>query len=259
MFLPHRRRTGAPLSSTSVPRVVVGVTQIASMGCLSTEDPPETTLPYAAELARAEGTMRAGRAQRHTAPLHSTAFDVRKHCQEGTGGGVSFVDGGAKWSMVEHQGGQWGRRRVDVGEVADLCFSGRTRPGSTRRAGCSCPPSTASAWRAGLVVTRGQERCLFIYPMDEFVKVAEQMHQAPMTSQGARDYMPRLPRPARPTRSPTGRAASPSRPTLRQYAGLDREVTVIGAGSRLEVWDSAAWNAYLEATRAELRRDRARR
>jgi MraZ protein len=35
---------------------------------------------------------------------------------------------------------------------------------------------------------------------------------------------------------------------LRQYAGLDRDVTVIGAGSRLEVWDSGTWNAYLEQT-----------
>jgi MraZ protein len=33
---------------------------------------------------------------------------------------------------------------------------------------------------------------------------------------------------------------------LRQYAGLDRDVTVIGAGTRLEVWDSAVWDAYLE-------------
>ena len=35
---------------------------------------------------------------------------------------------------------------------------------------------------------------------------------------------------------------------LRQYAGLDRECTVIGTGSRVEVWDTAAWTAYLEQT-----------
>ena len=35
---------------------------------------------------------------------------------------------------------------------------------------------------------------------------------------------------------------------LRDYAGLSRDCTVIGAGSRVEVWDTAAWTAYLETT-----------
>ena len=41
----------------------------------------------------------------------------------------------------------------------------------------------------GLVVTRGQERCLYVFPMDEFVRLAGQMQQAPTTSKAARDYM----------------------------------------------------------------------
>ncbi len=36
--------------------------------------------------------------------------------------------------------------------------------------------------------------------------------------------------------------------TLREYAGLSHDCTVIGAGSRLEIWDSAAWGAYLQET-----------
>ena len=34
----------------------------------------------------------------------------------------------------------------------------------------------------GLVVTRGQERCLYVFPMDEFVRVADTMRAAPVTS-----------------------------------------------------------------------------
>ena len=34
---------------------------------------------------------------------------------------------------------------------------------------------------------------------------------------------------------------------LREYAGLSHECTVIGSGSRLEIWDSAAWEAYVSA------------
>lgn len=99
----------------------------------------------------------------------------------------------------------------------------------------------------GLVVTRGQERCLFIYPMDEFVKVAQGMQAAPTTNRSARDYLRVFLSGASdevPDRQ--GRFTIPA--NLRQYAGLDREVTVIGAGSRLEVWDTAVWNAYLAAS-----------
>ena len=35
---------------------------------------------------------------------------------------------------------------------------------------------------------------------------------------------------------------------LGAYAGLTRECTVIGAGARVEVWDTDAWTAYLEST-----------
>ncbi len=98
---------------------------------------------------------------------------------------------------------------------------------------------------AGLVVTRGQDRCLFLYPMDEFVKVAEQIQLAPTTNRQVRDYgrvilsgaSDEIP-------DKQGRFTIPA--PLRTYAGLDREVTVIGAGSRLEIWDSAVWASYLE-------------
>ena len=81
----------------------------------------------------------------------------------------------------------------------------------------------------GLVVTRGQERSLFIYPMDEFVKVADQMRQAPTTSKVARDYM-RVFLSGASDEIPDkqGRFTIPA--NLRQYAGLDRDVTVIGPG-----------------------------
>ena len=83
--------------------------------------------------------------------------------------------------------------------------------------------------------------------MDEFVKVAEQMRQAPTTSRKARDYSRVfLSGASDEVPDKQGRFTIPAK--LREYAGLDREVTVIGAGSRLEVWDSVAWNAYLEET-----------
>lgn len=99
----------------------------------------------------------------------------------------------------------------------------------------------------GLVVTRGQERCLYVFPMDEFVKVTEQMQEAPTTNRAVRDYI-RVFLSGASDEIPDkqGRVSVPAH--LRQYAGLTRECTVIGTGSRVEIWDTEAWNDYLAST-----------
>jgi MraZ protein len=99
----------------------------------------------------------------------------------------------------------------------------------------------------GLVMTRGQERCLYVFPMDEFVKITQRFQEAPTSSKAARDYM-RVFLSGASDEIPDkqGRVTVPA--ALRQYAGLDRECTVIGTGSRVEVWDTAAWEDYLAST-----------
>jgi MraZ protein len=99
----------------------------------------------------------------------------------------------------------------------------------------------------GLVVTRGQERCLYVFPMDEFMRLAAQMQQAPTTSKAARDYTRVfLSGASDEVPDKQGRVTIPA--ALRQYAGLSRECTVIGTGAKLEVWDTDSWNSYLEST-----------
>lgn len=98
----------------------------------------------------------------------------------------------------------------------------------------------------GLVLTRGQERCLYVFSAEEFARVHEQMRQAPLSNRQARDYIRVfLSGASDETPDKQGRITIPT--VLRQYAGLDREVTVIGAGTRAEIWSTEAWDAYLEA------------
>ncbi|MEJ5914838.1 division/cell wall cluster transcriptional repressor MraZ [Pseudokineococcus sp. 1T1Z-3] len=98
---------------------------------------------------------------------------------------------------------------------------------------------------AGLVVTKGQERCLYVFPERAFEELHEQLRRAPVTSKQARDYARVLLAGAFdqvPDRQ--GRITVPQ--PLRAYAGLDRDLVVIGAGTRLEIWDAGAWSTYLE-------------
>ena len=83
--------------------------------------------------------------------------------------------------------------------------------------------------------------------MDEFVRYAEGLRAAPVTNKAVRDYLRVLLSGASdeiPDKQ--GRVTIPA--ALREYAGLDREVTVIGQGSHVEVWDSGAWDTYLAGT-----------
>ncbi len=96
----------------------------------------------------------------------------------------------------------------------------------------------------GLVLTRGQERCIYVFSMSEFERVHEQMRAAPISSRQARDYN-RIFLSGASDEVPDkqGRVTIP--PALRTYAGLDRELAVIGAGSRAEIWAADAWESYL--------------
>jgi len=96
----------------------------------------------------------------------------------------------------------------------------------------------------GVVVTRGQERCLYVFPAAEFERLAEQLRQAPVTSKQARDYM-RVFLSGASDEIPDKQGRITIPPALRSYAGLSRDCTVIGAGHRVEIWDAGAWETYL--------------
>jgi MraZ protein len=96
----------------------------------------------------------------------------------------------------------------------------------------------------GVVVTRGQERCLYVFPVAEFARLAEQLRQAPVTSKQARDYLRVfLSGASDEAIDRQGRVTIPT--ALRTYAGLTRDCAVIGAGQRVEIWEATAWDTYL--------------
>ncbi len=97
----------------------------------------------------------------------------------------------------------------------------------------------------GLVICKGQDRCLFVFPTDEFNRVTSALGNAPVTDRRVRGYSRVLFASAsRETPDAQGRITVP--PQLREYAGLRKDCVVIGANSRVEVWDAEAWQSYLE-------------
>lgn len=97
----------------------------------------------------------------------------------------------------------------------------------------------------GLVLTKGQENCIYVFSAREFEKVHADMVGAPMQNRAARDYIRVfLSGASDEVPDKQGRVTIPA--TLRAYAALDRELVVIGAGNRAEIWDAKAWTEYLD-------------
>ncbi len=94
------------------------------------------------------------------------------------------------------------------------------------------------------MITKGQERCLYVFPAPEFQRIADQLRQQPMTHKAARAYSRVFFASAHDeVPDKQGRVTVPAH--LREYAALDRDLAVIGAHTRVEIWDRTAWETYL--------------
>ncbi len=105
------------------------------------------------------------------------------------------------------------------------------------------PAKFRDEFAGGLVLTRGQERCIYVFPRQTFEGLLDTVQSAPLTSKAARDYV-RLLLSGGSDEVPDkqSRVTIPSQ--LRDYAGLGRDLVVIGAGSRAEIWAADAWASY---------------
>ena len=95
----------------------------------------------------------------------------------------------------------------------------------------------------GLVITKGQEHCLYVFTEVEFARRAEALQNTSLNAKAARDYS-RMFFSSASDEVPDkqGRVTIP--PDLRAYAGLQRDCAVIGANTRIEIWDADTWSRY---------------
>lgn len=122
-------------------------------------------------------------------------------------------------------------------------FLGTHTPRLDQKGRLFLPAKYRDELSGGLVITKGQERCLYVFPTAEFSRVTEALSSAPVTAKAVRDFSRVLFASASDEScDKQGRVTVP--PNLRQYAGLDRDCVVIGANTRLEIWDAAAWSEY---------------
>lgn len=97
----------------------------------------------------------------------------------------------------------------------------------------------------GLVVTRGIDRCLAIYPLEAWEQLAERVSALPMTDRSARAFRRLVfANASDATLDKQGRVLIP--PGLREYARVDGEAVVTGLDTYIEVWNPDAWTKERE-------------
>lgn len=94
------------------------------------------------------------------------------------------------------------------------------------------------------IITRGLDKCLFIYSMNEWNKLVSKLNTLPFTQKNARNF----------TRfflsgainaefDRSGRVCITS--PLIEYADINKECVIIGASDRLEIWSKESWDKFL--------------
>ena len=122
-------------------------------------------------------------------------------------------------------------------------FLGTHTPRLDQKGRLFLPAKYRDELSGGLVITKGQEHCLYAFPTVEFQRVTDALSSAPVTAKAVRDYSRILFASASDEScDKQGRITIP--PKLRAYAGLDRDCVVIGANTRLEIWADKAWSDY---------------
>ena len=125
-------------------------------------------------------------------------------------------------------------------------FLGRFGHNLDAKGRLAIPAKFRSALAGGLVVTRGIDRCLSVYPLAAWQTLAERVSALSISAPDAQllkrmvfgEAMDEV-------LDAQGRIVLP--PELRRYAGIEREAVVVGMNTYIELWDPLRW-AELTAT-----------
>ena len=115
---------------------------------------------------------------------------------------------------------------------------GEYRPNIDAKGRFNFPAKLREELGESFFITRGMDNCLFVYSGEEYEALARRIQALPLTkAKGLQRFF--FSGAAEVSCDAQGRLVVP--PLLREHAGLQREIVVIGASTRAEIWDREAW------------------
>ncbi len=106
------------------------------------------------------------------------------------------------------------------------------------------PARLREALGDSFMITKGLDGCLSVYPMEQWAEFEAKLQALPLNQPSARAFARFFFSGATEGElDKQGRVMLPQ--NLREYAKLEKDIVIAGAGSRLEIWDKGTRDAYL--------------
>lgn len=152
-------------------------------------------------------------------------FTVKKECR--ITGRIQVEESGLKWR-------NWGDSGVFMGEYSHaLDEKGRL----------IIPARLREELGSRFVMTKGLDGCLFLYPLSEWNKMEERLKSLPLTNANARAFARLFLAGAQDVEVDRQfRVTIP--PRLREYAGVLKDIVLVGVSNRVELWADSRWAEY---------------
>ena len=129
-------------------------------------------------------------------------------------------------------------------------FIGEYKHNLDNKGRLAVPAKFRSMLKKGAVVTKGLDSCLFLYPRDQWKKIAEKIASLPVSQSKARAFGRMMLAGAMDVDFDNqGRINLPD--YLIKFGKLKKKAIIAGLYDRLEIWDETAWEKYKLGTEKE--------
>jgi len=119
-------------------------------------------------------------------------------------------------------------------------FLGRFEHSVDNKGRVAVPARFRGELNGELIVTRGNDRCLYLFTQEAWEPLAAKLNALPTGDEDARNLRRAVFSAAEPVElDKQGRVMLPDH--LHQYSGITGNVFIIGLGAYVEIWDSQAW------------------
>ena len=173
------------------------------------------------------------------------------------------LDFRARYCTLETSGEKWGIMsrfpsfQGEVGGVAPLfimAFKGQAEYSVDTKGRVAIPAKMRSAMnpeaKSTFTVTRGFEKCIFLYPLNRWVEMEDEIGGLSTYDREARAFTRRIMMWAEEvTLDSQGRLTLPK--SLIDFAGIDGRALILGAYDRIEIWNPDTFEAYLNEETAD--------
>ncbi len=136
-------------------------------------------------------------------------------------------------------------------EGSDIMFSGEFEHSLDAKGRVIIPSRMREQLGDVFYITKGIEHNLLIFSVEDWNEFYAKLNSLPVTNRNARGFKRLfLSGAVECEANAQGRILIPA--TLREYAGIDKDVTIIGNGNNVEIWDTNTWKTYMDELDADL-------